>query len=156
MTSPVTDAFCIRLPWFLQQLTQRRQGSSDPWTPTGGNKVVTRCVWVTWTGSMAPGSTPIKRASGHTDKPREVETRRAFPRDKEASVRKPPVVGTITGAFDGVLDGVQARLIRTTKGGYTVELLESKDAFHKGDHVALSLAEFTITTRKSGHGSTAM
>ena len=60
---------------------------------------------------------------------------------------KKPIVGTIVGGFSGALDGVQARLIRTTKFGYTVELLESKDAFHKGDRVHLSVTEFTINTR---------
>ena len=59
-------------------------------------------------------------------------------------MRKKPLVGTIIGVFYGALDGVQARLIRRTKFGYTVELLEAKDAFHKGDRVHLSIAEFTI------------
>ena len=71
-------------------------------------------------------------------------------------MRKYPVLGTITVAFDGALDGVQAQLIRRSTLGYTVELLEAKDAFHKGDHVELSLAEFTINTRKSGHDSPAL
>jgi hypothetical protein len=70
-------------------------------------------------------------------------------------VRKPPVLGKIIGAFDGALDGVQARLIRNIKGGYTVELLESRGAFNQGDHVELSRVEFTITTRKSGHDAPA-
>ena len=71
-------------------------------------------------------------------------------------MRKYLVLGTITGAFDGALDGVQAQLIRRSKLGYTVELLAAKDAFHKGDHVELSVAEFTINPRKSGHDSTAL
>jgi hypothetical protein len=70
-------------------------------------------------------------------------------------VRKPPVLGTITGAFDGALTGVQAQLIRRSKLGYTVELLESQDTFHQGDHVELSLAEFIINTRKTDHDSPA-
>ena len=57
---------------------------------------------------------------------------------------KKPILGTIVGVFDGALDGLQARLIRRTRLGYTVELLESKDAFHKGDIVYLSMAEFHI------------
>ena len=57
---------------------------------------------------------------------------------------KKPIIGTIVGVFDGALDGVQAQLIRRTRLGYTVELLESKDAFHKGDIVYLSMAEFHI------------
>ena len=57
---------------------------------------------------------------------------------------KKPIIGTIVGVFDGVLDGVQVQLIRRTRLGYTVELLESKDAFHKGDIVYLSMAEFHI------------
>ena len=71
-------------------------------------------------------------------------------------MRKHPVLGTITGAFDGALDGVQAQLIRRSKLGYTVELLAAKDAFHKGDHVELSVAEFTINPQTSGHDSTAL
>ncbi len=35
---------------------------------------------------------------------------------------KKPIVGTIVGDFSGVLDGVQALLIRRTKLGCTVEL----------------------------------
>ena len=58
-----------------------------------------------------------------------------------------PLVGTIVGVLYGALDGVPARLIRTTKCGYTVELLESKVEFHKGSIVLLSVAEFTINTR---------
>ena len=42
------------------------------------------------------------------------------------------------------LDGVQAQLMRRTKIGYTVKLLESKDAFRKGESVHLSRAEFHI------------
>ena len=54
------------------------------------------------------------------------------------------IVGTIIGVFDRALDGVQARLLRRTKLGYTVELLESKGEFHKGYIVDLSRAEFHI------------
>jgi len=35
---------------------------------------------------------------------------------------KQPRVGTITGVFDGALDGLPARLVRRRKFGYTVEL----------------------------------
>ena len=35
---------------------------------------------------------------------------------------KQPIVGTITGVFDGALDGLPARLVRRRKLGYTVEL----------------------------------
>ena len=59
-------------------------------------------------------------------------------------MRKKPIVGTITGVFSGALDGVQARLIRRTKFGYRVELLESKGEFHKGSIVLLSVTEFTM------------
>jgi hypothetical protein len=55
-------------------------------------------------------------------------------------------LGTIVGVFYGALDGVQAPLIRRTKCGYMVELLESKDAVHKGDKVHLSVAEFEMNT----------
>ena len=57
---------------------------------------------------------------------------------------KKPIIGTIVGVLDGALDGIQAQLMRITKMGYTVKLLESKDAFRKGDTVHLSVAEFTI------------
>ncbi len=57
---------------------------------------------------------------------------------------KTTIVGTIVGGFSGALDGVQARLIRATKFGYTVELLESKGEFKKGSIVLLSVAEFTM------------
>ena len=57
---------------------------------------------------------------------------------------KKPIVGTIVGVFDGALDGLRAQLISRTRLGYTVKLLESKDAFHKGDTVHLSVAEFHI------------
>ena len=59
-------------------------------------------------------------------------------------IEKKPMVGTIVGGFSGALDGVQARLIRRTKFGYTVELLESKDEFRKGDRVHLSSTEYKI------------
>ena len=55
-----------------------------------------------------------------------------------------PLIGTIVGVLDGALDGVQAQLMRITNMGYTVKLLESKDAFRKGDTVHLSVAEFHI------------
>lgn len=54
------------------------------------------------------------------------------------------IVGTITGVFDGTLDGLSARLVRMRKFGYTVELLESKHTWHKGDIVHLSPAEFIL------------
>jgi hypothetical protein len=57
---------------------------------------------------------------------------------------KKPIVGTIVGVFDGALGRVQAQLMRRTKIGYTVKLLESKDAFRKGESVHLSRAEFHI------------
>jgi hypothetical protein len=57
-----------------------------------------------------------------------------------------PLVGTIIGVFDGALDGVQARLLRWTKLGYTVELLESKGEFHQGSIVDVSRAEFHLHT----------
>ena len=58
-----------------------------------------------------------------------------------------PIIGTITGVFQGVLDGMPARLVRRGKVGYTVELLASRDTFRKGDYIGLSPAEFTIDTR---------
>ncbi len=58
-----------------------------------------------------------------------------------------PLVGTIHGVFVGALDGLPARLLRTGKFGYTVELLASKDTFHQGDHLHLSVTEFEIDQR---------
>jgi len=58
--------------------------------------------------------------------------------------KKKPMIGTIVGVLDGALDGVQAQLMRRTKIGYTVKLLESKDAFRKGESVHLSRAEFHV------------
>ena len=57
---------------------------------------------------------------------------------------KKPIIGTVVGVFDGALDGIQAQLMRRTKCGYTVELLESKGEFHKGDILLLNVAEFQI------------
>ena len=60
------------------------------------------------------------------------------------------VVGTITGVFDGALDGIAARLVRRRKFGYTVELLASRHPFQKGDIVHLSPAEFLISDERTG------
>jgi hypothetical protein len=65
---------------------------------------------------------------------------------------KTHIVGTITGVFDGTLDGLAARLLRRTRVGYTVELLESKPPFHKGDTLHLSPAEFLIPYVNTGGG----
>jgi hypothetical protein len=54
------------------------------------------------------------------------------------------IIGTIVDVFNGALDGLRAQLISRTRFGYTVKLLESKDAFRKGDTVHLSVAEFHI------------
>jgi hypothetical protein len=86
----------------------------------------------------------IKRAHGCADKKGDDQNVRHFCDSEETRLRKKPIVGTIVGIFSGALDGVQARLIRRTKFGYTVELLESRGEFHKGDRVHLSVAEFQI------------
>ena len=62
-------------------------------------------------------------------------------------MQRQPIIGTITGVFQGVLNGMPARLVRIGKFGYTVELLASRDVFHKGDYIALSPAEFAIDRR---------
>ncbi len=59
-------------------------------------------------------------------------------------MRQKTLVGTITGIGDSALDGVQARRIRRTECGYTVELFASKGAFHKGRRVLLSVTAFTM------------
>jgi hypothetical protein len=56
---------------------------------------------VTKTESMAPGSTPIKRAPCHSDKPRAGRNATGIPETGEAALRKHPVPGTIRGTFDG-------------------------------------------------------
>ena len=64
-------------------------------------------------------------------------------------MRRKPIVGTIVGVFDGALDGRRARLLRKTKLGYTVELLESKGTFKRGEILILSGAEFKIDTKET-------
>ena len=54
------------------------------------------------------------------------------------------IIGTIVDVFNGALDGLRAQLISRTRFGYTVKLLESKDAFRKGDRVHVGVAEFHI------------
>jgi len=63
---------------------------------------------------------------------------------------KQPLVGTITGVFDGALDGLPARLVRRRKLGYTVELLEARGRFQAGTLVHLSFAEFLIPQERTG------
>jgi hypothetical protein len=63
---------------------------------------------------------------------------------------KKPIVGTITGVFDKGLDGMTARLVRRRRLGYTVELLASKDAWHTGDIIHLSPAEFLMPDERTG------
>ncbi len=59
------------------------------------------------------------------------------------------MVGTITGVFNGALDGVPARLVRRRKLGYTVELVESRHRFHAGDILHLSFAEFLLPAKRT-------
>jgi len=63
---------------------------------------------------------------------------------------KQPLVGTITGVFDGALDGLPARLVRRRQLGYTVELLEARGRFQAGTIVHLSFAEFLIPQARPG------
>jgi hypothetical protein len=62
---------------------------------------------------------------------------------------KKHIVGTITGVFNGALDGMAARLVRRRWLGYTVELLESRNTFQKGDIVHLSPAEFLMSDERT-------
>ena len=64
-------------------------------------------------------------------------------------MRRKSIVGTIVGVFSGALDGIRAQLIRRTKLGYTVKLLESKGTFHKGDILHLNVTEFKIDTKET-------
>lgn len=77
-----------------------------------------------------------------TDK--EVIKCQALLRERRAMREKKPLTGTIVNVFDGALDGLRAQLLRRIQVGYTTKLLESKDAFRKGDTVHLSMAEFHI------------
>ena len=54
---------------------------------------------------------------------------------------KQAIIGTIIGGFDGVLNGLPARLVRRRKFGYTVELLEARGRLQAGTIVHLSFAE---------------
>jgi hypothetical protein len=63
---------------------------------------------------------------------------------------KKQIVGTITGVFNGALDGIAARLVHRRRLGYTVELLASGDSWHKGDLVHLSPAEFLMPEERPG------
>ena len=64
-------------------------------------------------------------------------------------MRRKPIVGTIVGVFEGVLDGTRAQLIRRRKLDYTDELLESKGALKKGDILHLNVTEFKIDTKET-------
>ena len=59
-------------------------------------------------------------------------------------MKKPPLVGTITKAFAGALDGIAARLIRVRRLGYTIELFEPPPPLHTGERLHVSLGECTI------------
>ena len=91
-----------------------------------------------------PPSAHIKRAPWRSDKGEDGQNSMNFWNREETELRKTRIVGTIVGVFDGALDGVPARLVRRIQIGYTVELLESKGEFHKGDRLQLSTAEFEI------------
>ena len=62
---------------------------------------------------------------------------------------KKDTVGTITGVFNGALDGIAARLVHRRRLGYTVELLASKDPWHQGDLIHLSPAEFLMPDERT-------
>jgi len=94
--------------------------------------------------SQCPRSTNITQASCHTDKKGDVKTLGASGRSRSDMRKKKPIMGTIVGVLDGALDGVQAQLMRRTKIGSTVQLLESKDTCRTGESVHLSRAAFTI------------
>jgi hypothetical protein len=63
---------------------------------------------------------------------------------------KQPLVGTIIGVFDGVLDGLPARLGRRRKVGYTVELVEARGRLQAGTIVHLSFAELLLEQERAG------
>lgn len=63
---------------------------------------------------------------------------------------KQAIIGTIIGGFDGVLNGLPARLVRRRKFGYTVELLEARGRLQAGTLVHLSFAEFLIHQERTG------
>ena len=55
------------------------------------------------------------------------------------------------GVFDGALDGMPARLLRTGTCGDTVERFASKATLHPGDHVHLRVTAGEIDTRTTDH-----
>jgi hypothetical protein len=57
-------------------------------------------------------------------------------------VKRPPIVGTISGPYCGALDGILARLLTKTEFGNIVELLESNGVFDKGAKVCVEEREF--------------
>ena len=63
---------------------------------------------------------------------------------------KQAIIGTIIGGFDGVLNGLPARLVRRRKFGYTVELLEARGRLQAGTIVHVSFAEFLLQPERPG------
>ena len=69
-------------------------------------------------------------------------------------MREQPIVGTITNALRGALDGTLANCISRTEFGYIVELLASKGAFIKGDKVYVDdgdFCHFGASIKDAGH-----
>ncbi len=62
---------------------------------------------------------------------------------------KQRIVGTITGAFHGALDGFPAHEVRRRKFGVTMELLASRGRLQAGTIVHLSFAEFLIQQERT-------
>jgi hypothetical protein len=74
------------------------------------------------------------------------------PSGVERPQAKQAIIGTIIGGFDGVLNGLPARLVRRRKFGYTVELVEARGRWQAGTLVHLSFAEFLIPQERTGDG----
>ncbi len=70
---------------------------------------------------------------------------------KQGSGRRNAAEHAAQGVFDGALDGMPARLLRTGKWGDTVEQLASTAALHPGDHMHLRVTACEIDQRTTDH-----
>jgi len=90
-----------------------------------------------FSGELTQEKSPVSRYEKGTNK-----TPRNFSDIGETAVKRPPVVGTISGPYCGALDGTLARLLSKTEFGNIVGLLESKGVFNKGAKVCVEDREF--------------
>jgi hypothetical protein len=77
--------------------------------------------------------------------------RRTSRGSKQGSGQRQAAAYASHGVFEGALDGMPARLLRTGTCGDTVERLTSKAALHPGDHVPLRVTACEIDQRTTDH-----